>query len=55
MGKKIYETTVIGMNNETERKWLKSIPLFIYIEIMIFYIKVTGDLHSPRIKSKDPF
>lgn len=55
MGKKIYETTVIYVNNETKGKCLNSIPLFIYTEIMIFYIKVTVDLHSPRIKNKDPF
>lgn len=55
MGTKINEATVIYVNIETRWKWLNIIPLFIYIEIIIFYIKVTVDLHSPRIKNKDSF
>lgn len=55
MGKKIHATTVIYVNNETKAKWINSMPLFIYIKIMIFYIKVTIDLHSPKLKTMTLF
>lgn len=37
--KKAYKTIIIYVNNETKEKWLDSIPLFIYTEIMIFISK----------------
>lgn len=37
--KKAYKTIIIYVNNETKEKWLNSIPLFIYTEIMIFISK----------------
>lgn len=37
--KKVSETIVIDVVNETKMKWLNSIPLFICIEIMILISK----------------